>query len=127
MTNKDHEVKAAYWRKVISECNSRSSDITKLEWLHQHQINRGSFYKWQRALRDEAIDQINEQKQFPEPRAFVDITPAVREEPVLTASVPQTETLTPEAMILVNGYPVYVSSSLRAGTLETIVKVLKNA
>lgn len=52
---------------------------------------------------------------------------ALAETAAVPASVPQTDTLCPEAMILINGYPVYVSSSLNPGTLETIVKVLKNA
>lgn len=127
MTNKDYDIKAAYWRKIISECNNRSSDITKLDWFQQNHINRATFYKWQRTLRDEALAQSGAQKQLPEPRTFVDITPVVQEKTVEAVSVPQAESLIPEAMILVNGYPVYVSSSLRSDTLETIVGVLKNA
>ena len=131
MKDNDYNVKAEYWRKVIAQCNNRSSDISKAEWLDQHGIAHATYYKWQRILRDDAIEQINDQKQLPEPKAFVDITPVVQENTAEAAavpvSVPQADILCPEAMILINGYPVYVSSSLNPGTLETIVKVLKNA
>ena len=131
MKDNDYNVKAEYWRKVITQCNNRSSDISKAEWLDQHGIAHATYYKWQRLLRDDAIEQINDQKQLPELKAFVDITPVVQENTAETAaipaSVPQADTLCPEAMILINGYPVYVSSSLNPGTLETIVKILKNA
>ena len=36
MKDNDYNVKAEYWRKIITQCNNRSSDISKAEWLDQH-------------------------------------------------------------------------------------------
>ena len=107
--------------------------MTKKDWCQQNGILLRSLMHWQRKFRLEALAQLeNSQTAMALPTiqspAFADLTPKLQElqpdpEPGLSGS-PVTA---PELMIQSGSYRIYVNSSIREATLETVLKVLSRA
>ncbi len=56
MDKMTHEIRAASWRSVISQCQARLAEQTRKQWLVQNGISEKSYYYWQRKLRREAYE-----------------------------------------------------------------------
>ena len=54
MDKMTHEIRAASWRSIISQCQARPAGQTRKQWLAQNGISEKSYYYWQRKLRREA-------------------------------------------------------------------------
>lgn len=54
-----HNVRAEYWKTIISQCQQRPADQSAKQWLDQNGIREQSYYYWQRKFRQQAFDQIN--------------------------------------------------------------------
>ena len=62
----DDKLKEEYWRAIIQECNrvTKSSKMTKKEWLKENNICDATFYIWQKRFRNEiATDLLIENAQ----------------------------------------------------------------
>lgn len=62
----DEKLKEEYWRAIIQECNriTKSSKMTKKEWLKENNIPEATFYIWQKRFRNEiATDLLIENAQ----------------------------------------------------------------
>lgn len=54
------DVRASEWAQIIAECNA--SGQTRGDWCSEHGINIHAFYYWQRRLRTETFETIQERK-----------------------------------------------------------------
>ena len=127
MDQRASAVRLAQWEQIVLEGNQAS--VSKREWCRQNGINEKSFFYWQRKIRLKALGARNTASAIvPVPAAdsskptfvelsFLDVADAKKAD----ASV------LPELMIQVNGCKVFVTASIQESTLQTVLKVIRNA
>lgn|GEM_PF-1788269 len=140
----DHRImdyRAQYWREIVTECNT--SGMRKNEWLRLHDISPKIFYRWQKKLRDLAIEEhetgIKEndstdltavsQNRVP---VMVDMTQMLSRssETLARQSDPAAMTskqIAPELMIQAGQYTLYVGSGITESTLSIVLRVIGRA
>lgn len=125
------DIRLAHWRQIIMEGNRAS--ITKREWCKQNGISEKSFFYWQRKIRKMAADS------FAEPAdslpaampgnnesAFVEI-PMHAISPNIPGNDAIPSRISPELMVQVNDYLIFVTGSIHESTLKTVMKVIRDA
>lgn len=137
MNQKVTEIRVENWRKTICECINRDPKVSKKQWCQEHGIYYRSFMYWQRKFQMEALDLMeNNETALPAKQdpacipVFADMTDqlaAIRAEQGSASTEPETTPLAPELMIQVGPYRVYVNSSIREATLETVMRVIGRA
>ena len=55
-----HDMRAAYWKNIIQNCHQRPAGKSIRRWLEENDILEQSYYYWQRKLRNEAYDVLQE-------------------------------------------------------------------
>ena len=125
------------WRRTVYECIHCDSKRSKRQWCEENGIRYRSFLYWQKKFQKEAISQIEKQKDELSVGAdsavvpkFVDLTSHLRALQSDQASIPgeaEHAGLAPEVMIQAGSYRIYVSGSVHADTLETVMKVIGHA
>lgn len=126
------------WAKIINECNKREPGMTKRAWCELNGINLKSFYYHQRKLRYQialkAVSAVSDNSTsgiLPVPSAFADITEHVSVHQSSAIDNPNQDTyeasISPELMIQAGCYKVFVASSVRESTLETVLRVISHA
>lgn len=53
-----HEVRAAYWKKIIQACGQRPAGQSAKRWMDENGICEQSYYHWQRRFRKEAYEEM---------------------------------------------------------------------
>ena len=137
MNQKVTEIRVENWRKTIYECIHRDPKISKKQWCRENGIYYRSLMYWQRKFQMEAFDLMeNHETTLPVKQdpacvpVFADMTDqleAIRAEQGSVSTEPETTPLAPELMIQVGPYRVYVNSSIREATLETVMRVIGRA
>ena len=135
-------LRAQRWREIISACNT--SGMKKIDWMKIHNVSPKNFYRWQKLLRDHALEEdygypivpdhivlsSKSQAQSPETQ-FVDMTAMITRETEIvrksaSESVVPTQ-ITPELVIQAGRYNLYIGSGITESTLTTVLKVIGNA
>ena len=57
-----HEVRMEYWKNIIIQCQNRSEGQSAREWMNANGICEATYYAWQRKIRGQAYEQMNERK-----------------------------------------------------------------
>lgn len=129
MDQKALQIRRSQWEQIVLECNKAST--SKKEWCRQNGIEIKSFYYWQRKLRKAAAEEMEctvnaAAPQAPaRPSSFVELSlPSPSQADV--GPVPS-QNLFPELMLQVNGCQIYVTGSIQERTLNTVMKVIRNA
>ncbi len=55
-----HEVRMEKWKSIVEACNARPKGQSARDWLNEQGISRKSYYYWQRKIRQEAYDQMQQ-------------------------------------------------------------------
>lgn len=55
-----HEVRAEYWRSVITACTQRPAGQSAKSWMKENGIREQSYYLWQRKFRKQAYEQMKD-------------------------------------------------------------------
>ena len=127
MDQRTSEIRLAQWEQIVLEGNQAS--VTKREWCRQNGISEKSFFYWQRKIRLKALEAKNTAS------AIVPVTAADSSRPTFVElpfpdgpddKKPDTNVL-PEVIIQVNGCKVFVTASVQESTLQTVMKVIRNA
>ena len=132
------------WLGIVTACNA--SGMKKKEWLQIHNISSKSFYRWQKILRERALEETEEfgypivpdYKELSSPTrareeepGFVDVTAIVGKESheIKTDSTVKyhQQMATPELMLQVGQYSLYIGSGITESTLKTVLGVIRNA
>ena len=128
MDQRASEIRLAQWEQIVLEGNQAS--VSKREWCRQNGINEKSFFYWQRKIRLKALDVKSTSSAIIPVPAADNSKPAFVELPFLGEQPddknPETNVL-PELMIQVNGCKVFVTASIQESTLQTVMKVIRNA
>lgn len=138
MEQKVAEIRCEQWRRTVSECINRNSDISKRQWCKDNGIRYRSLMYWQHKFQQEAIEQMDHNSmasasghavQVCSP-AFADVTAQYKAmtADMMTSSQPQEGFFfTPELMIEAGECRLYVNGSIQASTLEKVMQVLSHA
>lgn len=125
------------WREIIIACNT--SGMKKKEWLQIHNISPKTFYRNQKQLREYEMEKAGlTSVAIPASQShteFFDLTTALTRqaneiktqtwaEPINSISPNQ---MTPEVMIQVGSYNLYIGSGVTETTLATVLKVISRA
>ena len=109
-----HEMRMAYWTKLIQDC--LSSGLSKKEWCLQNHVNEKSFYYWQRRIRENAYDHQMVSKPVNHEVGFVEV-------PTLP-KVQETASSNISARILVNGSTIEIVDSASDEFLHRLLGAL---
>ena len=129
------EIRTEQWRQIVLEANG--SSLTKKEFCRQNGIKEKQFYYWQRKIRRQESSRLRLEATL----APVESTSVVsscssssfvtvnQSEPEDTSSLPLSlsSTFHPELMIQMNGVNLFVVSSVHEETLQSVIRVLRNA
>ena len=127
---------------IITECNA--SDMNKKEWMRIHNISPKNFYRWQKVLRERALNEM-EDYGYPILPAHdeeagkassqegttnvVDITGIIaheEERKVALVSAGKKE-IEAELILQVGSYNLYIGSGVTEATLATVLRVIGHA
>lgn len=127
MDQRASEIRLAQWERIVLEGNRAS--VTKREWCRQNGINEKSFFYWQRKIRLKALDARNAHSAIVSVPATDNSKPTFVELPFPGgADGKKSDTnVMPELMIQVNDCRVFVTASVQESTLQTVMKVIRNA
>ena len=128
-------IREKQWMDIITTCNA--SDMNKKEWMRIHNISPKNFYRWQKVLRERALNRMEEEGS----PALLPCTEAVGEPAVqeegpefvdMTVMAPHEAEavhmqIVPELMLEVGSYHLFVGSGITETTLSTVLKVIRNA
>ncbi len=135
-------LRAQRWKQIIIECNS--SGMKKADWMRLHGVSDKSFYRWQTALRDQILKELEERQkgvlkqednfsasqcQNPNDK-FADITTLITQKDgsfgngISNAPAGQ---ISSEIMIQVGQYHLFIGSNVSESTLGTVLRVIGHA
>ena len=118
--------------------------MKKIDWMRVHNVSPKNFYRWQKLLRDHALEEdygypivpdhitlsSKSQDQSPETQ-FVDMTAMItRETETVRKSASESvvpKQITPELVIQAGRYNLYIGSGITESTLTTVLKVIGHA
>ena len=135
-------IREKQWMDIITACNA--SDMNKKEWMKLHNISPKNFYRWQKILRERALNKMedygypilptyNEETEEEiaqgQTTEFADITGLIAqggEKKTALVSTGKTQVV-PELMIQAGSYQLYIGSGITEDTLTTVLKVIGHA
>ena len=119
--------------------------MKKADWMRLHGVSEKSFYRWQTALRDQILKELEERQkgvlkqaddfsafqcQSPNDR-FVDVTALITQRGGSFGnngvSDIQAGQISPEIMIQIGQYHLYIGSNVSDSTLGTVLRVIGHA
>jgi len=53
-----HEVRRTNWLNIVSQCQSRPSNMSAKQWLAENDIKEKTYYYWLKNLRTETYNQM---------------------------------------------------------------------
>ena len=135
-------VRMKQWAGIIQE--AATSGLTKTEFCARKGIDRRQFFHWQKQIREyvlennpelglpapphgqmQQIREVNSQI-MPALPVFCEITPRENAHPAPAAQRPEMP-FSPEAMIQIGPYQIYVGETASERTLSRIFSVIRNA
>jgi hypothetical protein len=130
------ELRLMRWKEIIVACNT--SGKTKKEWMEENHISSKSFYRMQKKIREYELEKM----QLPQPSEmntdkpstqFVDVTaliktPSAGSSSSVTVSIDKAwEQMTPEMMLQIGQYNLYIGSRITESTLKIVLGVIRDA
>ena len=137
MDRKITEIRCEQWRRIVTECINRNTEISKRQWCRENGIRYRSLMYWQRKFQQEALRQMDsscsallgQSVQICSP-AFADVTDkydGMTADPEISPQPHEDMDFIPELMIQTGTCRIYVSGSLQAATLEKVMQVISHA
>ena len=59
-----HEVRMEYWKNIITQCQNRPEGQSAKQWMDANGICEGTYYLWQKRIRQQTYEQMTESKHF---------------------------------------------------------------
>ena len=59
-----HEVRMEYWKNIITQCQNRPEGQSAKQWMDANGICEGTYYLWQKKIRQQTYEQMTESKHF---------------------------------------------------------------
>ena len=125
-----HTMRSSKWKDIILQCQNRPAGMSVKQWMAENQINEKSYYYWQRKLRKEAYEQMNNS---------LAVLPAVKgnsEVSFAEISIPEPkksvsdiiyETIKPTAVIKTATMTIALSNDITDNLLSRILQEVSHA
>lgn len=124
------EVRKQQWKNIISQCQSRPKGQTAKEWLKENGICEQTYYLWQRRIRQEAFDEM-QQPQNALPAVSRNDEVAFAEFPMPSRIAPNAalanELVNPAAVIRTPVITIAVTADIPEHLLTTILREVSHA
>ena len=126
-----HEVRLEYWKDIIIQCQNRPEGQSAKEWMKANDICEATYYAWQRRVRRQTYEQMNEKHNLlPVSQKTEEITFA--ELPIPSSSgVPETNLsenfLHPVAVIKNDKISITLSADIPHTLLAKIIQEVSHA
>ena len=127
MDKETYTARREQWFGIIEACNGRESGVSKKQWCESNGITVRQLYYWERIFRQETSqgeDTMNPAAEISGKGEFVDITDLCGKDPLVLEKRPE---FSPQVMIQVGAYQIYVNGSIRDETLNTVLKAVSYA
>ena len=128
------EIRTEQWRQIVLEANGTS--LTKKEFCRQNGIKEKQFYYWQRKIRRQDAARFLEETSPAQVETSPVVSSCSSSFVALELSAPEefpqdSSTLTsmfqPELMLQLNGVQLFVGETVHEATLQSVIRVLRNA
>ena len=128
------EIRTEQWRQIVLEANGTS--LTKKEFCRQNGIKEKQFYYWQRKIRRQDAARFLEEASPAQVETSPVVSSCSSSFVALDLSAPEefpqeSSTLTsifqPELMLQMNGVQLFVGETVHEATLQSVIRVLRNA
>ena len=125
------EIRKQYWKEIIARCQARPEGQTVKSWLKENQICEQTYYLWQRRIRQEVFEEMNEsQKNVPVLSAKSEVAFAEIQIPVTGYSnspIPKYNSINPVAIIKAANMTIAVSPDIPEHLLAGIIREATHA
>lgn len=123
-----HEVRLQHWKNIISQCQLRPKGQTAKQWMDENGICEQTYYRWQRAIRQETYAEMTAAGQLPSaPSPDTDVSfvevPIQKVAPVL---VPADRGAAP-AVIRTATFTIELADSISDRLLSSILREVSHA
>lgn len=126
-----HEVRMEYWKNIITQCQNRPEGQSARQWMEANGICEGTYYLWQKRIRQQTYEQMVENKQLlPATKKTEEITFAELPIPQ-TRNVPKADlsesVIHPAAVIKTQNFSVALSADIPDALLVKILQEVAHA
>lgn len=129
MDQTTHKVRAARWKEIILQCQNRPKGMSVNQWMKNNQISEKTYYYWQRKIRKEAYDMLEQNKALPVASEKNDVSFA--EIPVCHSNDNNLErnmdVFQPTAVIKTSSMTVALSNGISDSLLSRILQEVSHA
>lgn len=131
------QIRTEQWRQIVLEANGTS--LTKKEFCRQNGIKEKQFYYWQRKIRRQDAagflaeatppqdHSISADSPCSDTSSFVALDFSTPEDHFSDLSSSVTTVFRPELMLQLNGVQLFVGETVHEATLQSVIRVLRNA
>lgn len=129
MKQNDDKLREEYWRTIIQECNrvTKTTKMTKEEWLKENNISKATFFKWQKLFRNEiATDLLIENAQEKVRNELVVSNPVKEVEFIELKPSAVPPTCTSGAVLKFNHASIEIKDDISEELLSKIFKVISH-
>ena len=130
MDNVTQQIRTMKWAAIIQACNN--SGVSKERWIMEHNVNRKTFYRYQKYIRENLGQKYFEQMAAEHPELAelaenrsVAVPIAMRRQ--IDANDMQPEPFHPDAVICMNGIRVGLSNTASPQFIEAVIRCLSHA
>lgn len=136
MDRSTYEIRLGHWAQVVQAANARPQGQLLKDWLLENDISKDQYYYWQRKVRTEIYNRLQEDKELPAPSAldtdvsFVELP--VPKQPAAQPTVCKTSKeivamQTPAALIQAGNISIALSNDISETLLLRILREVSHA
>lgn len=124
-----HTVRNSKWKDIILQCQNRPAGMSVKQWMAENQISEKSYYYWQRKIRNEAFEQMNNSSILPavQETSKVSFAEIRIPEPKKSVSDIIPETIKPTAVIKTATMTIALSNDIADDLLSRILREVSRA
>ncbi len=125
-----HTIRSSKWKDIILQCQNRPVEMSAKQWMAENHISEKSYYYWQRKLRMEAFEQMNNTPALPTVRdnssdvSFAEIR-ITEQKKHFSDIIP--ENIKPTAVIKTATMTIAISNDISDNLLSRILQEVSHA
>lgn len=126
MDKSTREVRLAYWKDIVRQCEARPEGQSASQWLADNSIDSKQYYYRLRQIRREAFEELKSSA-LPPADESPGVTFAEIPMPLQTSEQPDAAGFHADALIRMDAATIAVSNSASAELLSRIIEAVKHA
>lgn len=124
-----HTVRSSRWKDIILRCQNRPTGMSAKQWMAENQVDENTYYYWQRKLRREAYEQMNNTPVLPIVQDNDNVSFAEVRIPETRKLVSDnlSENIRPTVVIKTSTMTIALSNDVSENLLSSILKEVSHA